>query len=85
MNPSTTTQYYRVTAYVLRVLTDANEKDWELDFFIEVELLNRMTLWLCKQQDTATGAFVESAPLYDRKLWVRDGKTSTLRLFNSVR
>lgn len=58
-----------LTSYVLRVFNDANEKDWELDFYIEVDLLNRMMLWVCKQQDTATGAFVEHAPAYDRKMW----------------
>lgn len=61
---------HRLTSYVLRVFNDANEKDWELDFYIEVDLLNRMMLWVCKQQDTATGAFVEHAPAYDRKMWV---------------
>jgi len=58
-----------VTAFIMRTLQDANQKDWEIEYFyIPGELLNRMALWLCSQQDSS-GAFREQAPLYDRKQW----------------
>ena len=58
-----------MSAFALRVLHDANDRDWELDFFIEIPLLNRIARWLCKQQNLQTGAFMETSPLYDRKMW----------------
>nr|UCK81479.1 macroglobulin-complement related protein-like 1 [Arenicola marina] len=60
-----------VTAYVLKVLHDANEKDWELDFFVPSELLTKMGTWLCTQQ-SPSGAFREQSPLYDRKMWPKN-------------
>ncbi len=60
----------RVTAFALRVLNDANDRDWELMFFIENYLLRNAARWLCQRQST-NGAFYETAPLYDRKMWVR--------------
>ena len=61
--------FFRVTAFVLETLNDAQETDWELDFFISTDLLNKIMLWLCEQQ-TPEGSFFEHAPLYDRKMWV---------------
>ena len=39
--------------------------------FIDNALLNKIALWLTKQQDKATGAFVEDAPFYDYNMRVR--------------
>ncbi|ELT94901.1 hypothetical protein CAPTEDRAFT_205407 [Capitella teleta] len=58
-----------VSAFVLRILHEANDRDWELDFFIETDLLNRIGVFLCTRQNINTGAFMEAAPLYDRKMW----------------
>lgn len=64
----------RVTAFVMQTLNDAQEKDWELDIFIATELLNKIMLWLCEQQ-SPEGAFIEHAPIYDRKM-----RVSTIRV-----
>jgi len=58
-----------LSAFVLRTLYSAKEGDWEsLNFFIPVDLLNKIASWLCTQQ-TDTGMFQELAPVYDRKQW----------------
>jgi hypothetical protein len=45
--------------------------------FIPIELLNKIGLYLCSQQNNVTGEFMDSqAPIYDRnyvseyKLWI---------------
>ena len=58
-----------MTAFVMQMLNDAQEKDWELDIFIPTELLNKVMMWLCEQQST-DGAFIEHSPIYDRKMRV---------------
>ena len=53
----------------MQTLNDAQEKDWELDIFIPTELLNKIMMWLCEQQNDL-GAFIEHSPYYDRKMRV---------------
>ena len=55
----------------MQTLNDAQEKDWELDIFIDTELLNKIMLWLCDQQ-SPEGAFIEHSPIYDRKMKVNN-------------
>lgn len=49
-------------------LFQAKFGEWEKDFFIPLELINKMVLWLCSQQHNVTGEFNElpGVPVYDR-------------------
>ena len=62
---------YRLTAFVLNTLQDADEADWRSILFIDNALLNKIAKWLTKQQDKQTGAFHEVAPFYDYNMKVR--------------
>ena len=42
--------------------------EWENLFFIDIEILNKMALWLCGQQNVATGSWGEVDRWYDRKM-----------------
>ena len=61
-----------MTAFVLRTLQDSHQRDWEYKYYLDTDILNRIGSWLCTTQDTATGIFVEKAPLYDRKMLVSE-------------
>ena len=63
--------YYRLTAFVLNTLQDADEADWRSILFIDNALLNKIAMWLTKQQDKKTGAFHEMAPFYDYNMKVK--------------
>ena len=51
-----------------KTLFQAKFGEWEKDFFIPLELINKMVLWLCSQQHNVTGEFNElpGVPVYDR-------------------
>ena len=55
---------------MLNTLQDADEADWRSIMFIDNALLNKIALWLTKQQDKQTGAFIEEAPFYDYNMRV---------------
>ena len=59
---------FRLTAFVAKTLFQAKFGEWEKDFFIPLELINKMVLWLCSQQHNVTGEFNElpGVPVYDR-------------------
>lgn len=58
---------YRLTAFVAKTFQEARFGEWEKDMFIPIELLNKIALYLCSQQNNVTGEFMESkAPIYDR-------------------
>ena len=59
---------FRITAFALEVLTDAVVTEWEHLFFIDVTIINKMALWLCRQQNAATGSWGEIGRWYDRKM-----------------
>ena len=61
--------FSRVTAFVLRTLENAHQKDWEYRFYLSTDLLNMIGGWLCEQQ-LPDGTFIEHSPIYDRKLFV---------------
>jgi hypothetical protein len=53
---------------VAKTLFENNFGEWEREFFIPGELINKTVLWLCKQQNKVTGEFNEipGVPVYDR-------------------
>ncbi|XP_052062550.1 CD109 antigen-like [Mytilus californianus] len=56
-----------LTAFVAKTFQDARFGEWEKDMFIPIELLNKIALYLCSQQNNVTGEFMEEkAPIYDR-------------------
>lgn len=56
-----------LTAFVAKTFQEARFGEWEKDMFIPIELLNKIGLYLCSQQNNATGEFMDSqAPIYDR-------------------
>ncbi|XP_048773201.1 CD109 antigen-like [Ostrea edulis] len=57
-----------LTAFVAKTLFQAKFGEWEKEFFIPLELINKMVLWLCSQQHNVTGEFNElpGVPVYDR-------------------
>lgn len=58
-----------LTAFVAKTLYGARTYgEWERDFFIPLELINQMVVWICKQQDLITGAFHGNGSAYDRKM-----------------
>ena len=40
-----------LTAFALETLSDANEADWINEFYVSVDLLNKISLWLTRQQN----------------------------------
>lgn len=60
--------YFRLTAFVAKTLQEARFGEWEKDMFIPIELLNKIAIYLCSQQNNVTGAFEEHefTPIYDR-------------------
>ena len=60
--------YFRITSFALEVLSDAVMSEWEYLFFIDIDILNKITLWLCAQQNKDTGSWAEIKLWYDRKM-----------------
>jgi len=66
--------YDRVTSLALKSLHGAMVSQWVEILYIPVKILNKMALWLTRQQN-AEGAFIETAEhYYDRSFTVN--KTS---------
>ena len=42
--------------------------EWERQLFIPVELLNKLTLYICSRQNQTTGAFIPDEHAYDYKM-----------------
>ena len=59
-----------LTSFVLKTLYDARVEDYDMYLFIPVELLNKITLWICSQQNKTTGAFNMTGNVYDRNMAV---------------
>jgi len=60
----------RVTSLALKSLHAALVSQWVEILYIPVSIVNKMALWLTRQQN-AEGAFVEtSVHYYDRSFWV---------------
>jgi len=60
----------RLTSLALKSLHDAMISQWVEILYIPVEILNRMALWLSRQQNE-DGAFIETSEhFYDRSFWV---------------
>ncbi|KAK6185943.1 hypothetical protein SNE40_008070 [Patella caerulea] len=57
-----------LTAFATKTFHSARFGEWERDLFIPIELINRMVLWLCSQQNTTTGAFDPNDIAFDRKM-----------------
>nr|KAG5707487.1 hypothetical protein BaRGS_011991 [Batillaria attramentaria] len=58
-----------LTAFVAKTLQWARFGEWERQMFIPVELLNRITLYICSRQNMTTGAFTpDDHPAYDYKM-----------------
>ncbi|KAK3086321.1 hypothetical protein FSP39_016806 [Pinctada imbricata] len=57
-----------LTAFVAKTLQGAKVGEWEKEFFVPVELLNKIVLWICDNQHNETGEFNEApnSPVYDR-------------------
>ena len=59
--------HFRLTAFVAKTLQEARFGEWEKDLFIPIELLNKIALYLCSQQNNVTGEFMDyHSPIYDR-------------------
>lgn len=59
----------RLTAFVAKTLHWARFGEWERQLFIPVELLNKITLYICSRQNWTTGAFIpDDHPAYDYKM-----------------
>ena len=61
---------FRVTAFTLQTLNDADVAEWQQDLYIETSLLNKIATWITTQQDQSTGAFFEEGPIYDVRFQV---------------
>lgn len=47
------------------------EPEWEHILYIDIDILNKLALWLIKQQNMSTGAFIEADDyIYDNKMKV---------------
>ncbi|KAK7114537.1 CD109 antigen-like [Littorina saxatilis] len=59
-----------LTAFVAKTMHQARFGEWERDLFIPLELINRMVIYLCSQQNKTTGAWDPdlNRPTYDRKM-----------------
>ncbi|RUS72984.1 hypothetical protein EGW08_019249, partial [Elysia chlorotica] len=60
----------RLTAFVAKIIHEANFGEWERDLFIPRDLINKMVVYICSRQNSTTGAF-EPLPgdiTYDRKM-----------------
>lgn len=61
----------RVTSFICKSLHAAMMSEWNEELYIEVELINKIALWIANQQDES-GAFIETAGvIYDRNMDVR--------------
>ncbi|GFO11263.1 Cd109 antigen-like isoform x3 [Plakobranchus ocellatus] len=71
-----------LTAFVAKIVHEANFGEWERDFFIPRDLINKMVLYICSRQNKTSGAF-EPLPgdiTYDRKMTsLKSLKTDMLR------
>ncbi|CAL1532738.1 unnamed protein product [Lymnaea stagnalis] len=58
-----------LTAFVAKIVHDANFGEWERDLFIPRELINKVVSYICSRQNES-GAFVpdENDATYDRKM-----------------
>ncbi|RUS75425.1 hypothetical protein EGW08_016804 [Elysia chlorotica] len=59
-----------LTAFVAKIIHEANFGEWERDLFIPRDLINKMVVYICSRQNSTTGAF-EPLPgdiTYDRKM-----------------
>ncbi|XP_046585013.1 LOW QUALITY PROTEIN: murinoglobulin-1-like [Haliotis rubra] len=57
-----------LTAFVAKSLHQGRFGEWERDLFIPLELINKMVVWICRQQNE-TGAFhPDYSVAYDRKM-----------------
>ncbi|XP_048253504.1 CD109 antigen-like [Haliotis rufescens] len=57
-----------LTAFVAKSLHQGRFGEWERDLFIPLELINKMVVWICRQQNE-TGAFHQDYSVaYDRKM-----------------
>lgn len=58
-----------LTSFVAKTLYSARAYgEWERDFFVPLEMINEMVVWICNQQDGNTGAFHSNGSAYDRKM-----------------
>ncbi|XP_013420589.1 CD109 antigen isoform X3 [Lingula anatina] len=54
------------TAFALQTLGAANDAEWENFLYIPSELLSKIALWVCEQQNKTTGAFNQTSKfVYD--------------------
>lgn len=61
----------RVSSFIARTLNAAQSSEWSEEVFIPIELLNKITMWIAKQQNTTDGHFEDSAGvIYDRTMQV---------------
>ena len=59
----------RLTSFVAKVMHEARFGEWERDLFIPLELINKMVVFLCSQQNQTTGAWdPDLNTTYDRKM-----------------
>ncbi len=65
--------YFRVSAFVSRILHQALASEWSEDMFIPIDVVNKIALWLASQiteTDDGKGYFVETSVIYDRSMQV---------------
>ena len=62
-------QFFRLTAFAAKTLHLGRFGEWERQLFIPLDLLNRITLYICSRQNETTGAFIpDNEPAYDYKM-----------------
>lgn len=58
-----------LTAFVAKTLQLARFGEWERQLFIPIDLLNRITLYICSRQNDTSGAFTaDEDPAFDYKM-----------------
>lgn len=60
-----------LTAMTIEVLAAGARPEWEYIVYIDPNVLNRLTLWLVKQQNKTSGAFLRTSLVFDLKMLVR--------------
>ncbi|CAH1784973.1 unnamed protein product [Owenia fusiformis] len=58
-----------LTAHFFNQLKNARDSDWENHFYIPVEVLNDMAMWMISYQNSSCGAFIEPGPHYLRAMF----------------
>lgn len=72
----------RLTSLALKTLHAALASQWMEIVYIPVEVLQKMALWLSRQQNE-DGAFIETAEhYYDRSFWVNVVDVMSRVIFN---